>query len=287
MSKTPLTLEEIQALCLDILRFVDRICKAEHIQYFMSGGTLLGAVRHGGFIPWDDDVDVFMPRPDYDRMVEICRTEPVGDRLELANYRSGGLMRAFSKLYDTKSSVERRNHKEEAGKHIWIDILPVDGLPDDPEAIAKLLKLRSYIGKINMNAMWKFGVGQNKRLVMKRMLYYPLAKVVGAKRWAALLDWMARRHPYEKCDTVGCFIAGRYGKGEAMPRAKFEIPDEIAFEGHMFGVMSCYKEYLSGIYGDYMTPPPANRRYTHVRGMYMEPDAYRALREKYPELNNQ
>lgn len=279
-----LNLQDVQAVGLDILLEFDAYCKRHGLRFYLCGGTLLGAVRHGGFIPWDDDVDVFMARPDFDRLIELCETEPVGEDYDLACVLNGKLPRAFAKLYFTRTHVERPYIKSIGGPHVWIDILPVDGLPDDPEAHKRLLRLRNFIEKRNLNAMWKVGTGHRKKMILQYSIGYPLSVLVGQWRWARWMDRLGRRLPYETSQTVGTLVSGRYGPGEAMPKDRYEIPASIDFAGHTFETMSCYREYLSGIYGDYMTPPPENCRGVHVQNVTMSWADFDALCQRHPEL---
>ena len=279
-----LNLQDVQAVGLDILLKFDEYCKRHGLRFYLCGGTLLGAVRHGGFIPWDDDIDVFMARPDFDRLIELDRTEPFGGDCELACVLNGKLPRAFAKLYFTRTHVDRPYLKPIGGPHLWIDILPVDGLPDDPGVYRRLLRLRSFLEMQNLASMWKVGKGHRKKMILQYAARYPLAVLVGKWRWARWMDRLGRRLPYETSPTVGTLVSGRYGPGEAMPKARYEIPAKIDFAGHSFETMSCYREYLSGIYGDYMTPPPENCRGAHIVGVTMSRGDFDALCREHPEL---
>ena len=274
--------QEIQAICLDMLRLVDRICKKEGLSYFLSGGTLLGAVRHQGFIPWDDDVDLFMARPDYDRLTALAKRESFGENLCFACGDNGLLDRPFARIYHLKTEVQRKTRKPCSGGHVWIDILPVDGLPEDPQALKRLFAKRKKLDHYNFTAMWIPGTGSRDLAVLKMIPDYLLARLVGAKRWCAMIDRMGRQRPYASAATVGCLTGGRYGVGEAMPRAAFEVPAHISFEGREFETMSCYREYLSGIYGDYMTPPPVKARKVHMDYVTMLKSDYDALCLRHP-----
>lgn len=264
---------DVQAITLDLMDQFDAFCKKHGLRYYLCGGTLLGAVRHKGFIPWDDDIDLFMSRTEYDRLVKICETEQIAPDTQFACLENGRFPRPFARVYNLKTMVQRKVRVPASGPHVWIDILPVDGLPKGEKKLTRLYKLRTLINMYNFGALWKPGTGNRKKSVIWRWRYCWLALLVGAENWAKLLDRMGRSRPYEKYDTVGCFTAGRYGPGEAMSRAEFEIPAKVTFEGRELETMSCWEKYLTGIYGDYMQLPPEEKRYSdHNLKAFMDPE---------------
>ena len=282
-----LDIRDIQAITLDLMLLFDAFCKKHGLAYYLCGGTLLGAVRHGGFIPWDDDVDVFMSRPDYDRLVSICEREkqPFGPDAQFACLENGRFPRPFARIYDLKTEVQRKYHKPISGPHVWMDILPVDGLPKEEKKLERLYRLRWTINKYNFESMWKVNHGNRKMMLIRRWRYFWFAGPIGPMRWAKVLDKMGRSRPYETFDTVGCLTAGRYGPGEAMPKAEYEIPVDVTFCGRTFRTMSCWQKYLTGIYGDYMQLPPEDKRIPHLNYATMLRKDHAALRAKHPELD--
>ncbi len=279
-----LDIHDIHALSLDLLDAFSAFCQKHGLRFYLCGGTLLGAVRHQGFIPWDDDIDLFMARPDYDRLVKICETEEIGPELQFACLENRRFPRPFARIYNLRTQVQRKYHTPLSGPHVWIDILPVDGLPSDKRALKRLYKVRYFINKYNFGAMWKPGTANRKLVALRRWRYYWFAGPIGPWRWAKWLDRNGRSRPYEKYDTVGCYTAGRYGPGEAMPREKYEIPARVQFEGRTLETMSCWQEYLSGIYGDYMQLPPEKDRIPHLDYVTMSRADHQALMARHPGL---
>ena len=164
-------------------------------------------------------------------LFELDKTDPIGGGCELASVLNGKLPRAFAKLYDTRTRVDRPYLKPIGGPHLWIDILPVDGLPGNERACRRLLRLRTFLEMHNLAAMWKVGTGHRKKMILQYAARYPLAMLVesGAGRagwtvWAAAC--LTRRRP-----RWARWSARAYGPGEAMPKARFEIPVEVEFEG--------------------------------------------------------
>lgn len=281
-----LDIHDIQALTFDLLLQFDAFCKKHNLTYYLCGGTLLGAVRHGGFIPWDDDVDVFMSRPEYDKLLALCAKNDgaFGPDTKFACPENGGFYRPFARIYNLKTHVQRKYNIPISGANVWMDILPVDGLPGDKESLEKLYKTRYYLNRLNFICMWKVGAANRKLNAIKNGIYYIAARPLGVKFWCRVLDKFGRKRPFETSDTVGCLTGGRYGIGEAMPRSAYEVPAYVTFNGREFPTMSCYKEYLTGIYHDYMKLPPVESRKPHLDYVTMTKADYAKVCALHPEL---
>lgn len=127
-------LRKLQLCELDMLKEILKIIDKHNLRYFMLGGTMLGAVRHKGFIPWDDDIDLGMPRPDYEKFIEICKTE-LNQPLKLVYYKNQDKTDRFSyfvQIQNTDTKIIQHIAKEEYQTHVWIDIFPLDGMPGNP-----------------------------------------------------------------------------------------------------------------------------------------------------------
>ena len=138
MSK--LDLKQIQQRELEIFKVFTGICEKYGIRYYLAGGTLLGAVRHQGFIPWDDDIDINMPREDYDRLLEHADEIGASGDYKLAAYELGNLNYPFAKIYDLHTSIKKLYDDDETEKNLWIDIFPMDGLPDDMNEVRRIFR---------------------------------------------------------------------------------------------------------------------------------------------------
>ena len=265
MQERKLTRREIQLRELDILSQVGAFCKEQGLTYYLAGGTLLGAVRHRGFIPWDDDIDICMPRPDYEKFV---RTFSAGGTLQVMSSSLGNWTPPFAKVMDMSTEVRATFDVNE--KHLWIDIFPIDGLPADVHEVERIYKKCDFYRRL-------FGIGgarlgEGKTTFRKYMKYIlkPLARAYGIERLARNIEAIARRHPYESSEYVGAVTWGLYGVGERMKKAEYEKSVLVEFEGHRFPAMSCWDSYLTGIYGDYMTPPPPEKQKTHDMVVYVK-----------------
>lgn len=258
-----LSLREIQMAELNILVTFDKFCANNGLKYSLVGGTLLGAVRHKGFIPWDDDIDLGMPRPDYDKLYEILRTQNnmLDDYIEMIPDRGECATHPFIKIVDRRISISAND--EVGVNNLWIDIFPYDGCPQDEKATKKIFKKAKHYRHIIIYNYFKISQfnGIGKKLLY--LLCATYAKIYGVKKAIKNINKLASKYPYESCKKTACVIWGLYGVGERIDREGFDKLTALDFEGYKFSAISNWDEYLSGIYGDYMTLPPENKRNTH------------------------
>lgn len=257
-----LTLREMQLAELDILIEFDRICRENNLTYSLVGGTLLGAVRHKGFIPWDDDIDIAMARPEYEKLYKLIteNSDVLPDNLELISDRGENALVPFLKITDKNVTVQ--SEAGESSDNLWIDIFPIDGYPKDDKKALKFWKKNLRYRRI---IFYSYNDGSRKKGWKKTAakLYGLYARMYGIKRALKNMKRLIAKYPYESSELVGCSCWGMYGLGERLEKAKFEISTAFEFEGRQFMAMSNWHEYLSGIYGDYMQLPPEDKRHTH------------------------
>ena len=263
-----LSLKEIQDIELDMLVKFAKFCQENKLHFYLCGGTLLGAIRHQGFIPWDDDIDVCMPRPDYDRLINNCSLKL--SNISLFSSENGNLMVPFAKLKRIDTKVVSENCRSNIDDKIWIDIFPVDGLP---EAVSNQKKLyrKAYILRalLTLSQGQLLGCSSFFLKIIKRIIC-PFAYLIGGKRFCLWLNSLSRKISYEKSEYVGCITWGLHGvPGEVMRRAEFEKCKTAIFCDIKFPIFSCWKEYLSGCYGDYMLIPDEKKRQTHKIRAYI------------------
>ena len=260
-----LTLREIQEAELAIMTEFDKAARKYNLKYTLCAGTLIGAVRHKGFIPWDDDMDIMMPRPDYEKLIRLNRKKKLwDDRYFLSSFEDGTLDAPYAKLFDSRISVKEENYKQKDVKNLWIDIFPMDGLPEDEKKIKRHYKIALSLCKMNVASVVNNGYGSSRAVILVKDIFVkPFAKLVGRRRIAALQRKLALKYSYSHAPKCGMVTWAYDGPGQAMPREEFEKMIEMPFEGKNFSVTSLWDQNLTGIFGDYMTLPPEEDRITH------------------------
>lgn len=260
-----LTLREIQMTELQILLDFQQVCEKYHLKFYLCGGTLLGAVRHKGFIPWDDDIDVMMPRTDYDKLMKLEKEQGIFNKhLKLYSFEMKNADYPFAKVVNMNTTILQQYAEDESLSHIWIDIFPADGLPKDNDEAERIYKKVGRYRKALTLCWAKVGEGTTKLKRYAKYLFVPMAKTVGAHYWCKQIVQMSRQYGYEEAEYAGVISWGLHGLGERCLKEKFEKSVEVEFEGYKFPAMSCWKEYLTGLYGDYMQLPPEEEREVHM-----------------------
>lgn len=252
------SIEELHVILLDLAKAFHKICEEENIPYYMIGGTQLGAVRHKGFIPWDDDMDFGVPRPYYDRLRDILR-EKLPDIYSVMTKEDGIVATNIYKIVDNRT-VQSPQWSEKSNKQfgVNIDIFPLDRLKNKWKRtlIDVLCKIQGY--KV---------LDARERPVLKRMV----ARFVKILLFWQKRDGMTQIVEKYLVEKEGPYITnnyGIYGNRETMPADFFGKPITMKFEDTQFYGVEKTHEYLSTVYGDYMKLPPKEKRHTHIIDMY-------------------
>ncbi|MBR4456797.1 MAG: LicD family protein [Solobacterium sp.] len=266
-----LTLREVQNAELEILVKFDQFCTENNLHYVLYYGTLLGAARHQGFIPWDDDIDVAMPRPDYDRFLKLYYEDgkSIGDNLYvLSGERDDDFAFAYAKVARLDSEIlpESRLYEHE-GEGIWIDVFPIDGFPaDEAERTAYLEKLGEYRRNIGRSITIP-GTVRGKEPVWKAAARIPAvlyARMMGYRKYRDELMKLARSYPYETSEYVGLATWNDNSPALVMKKSEFEKYIRMPFEGHQFPAFEDYNDFCTRRYGaNYMELPPESVRQSH------------------------
>lgn len=236
---------------LDLYERFDAYCKKHGLRYYVTGGTLLGAVRHNGFIPWDDDFDVVMPRPDYKKLVEGFATDGIADAriLTSKDVEEWGML--FAKICDTRSDVISKVQKASRLKlsdGICIDVIPIDGMPRATIPFYYwALKRSTWRHKESKSLIW--------RLLFSLLWSKEDSSVAGFERWLASYD-------YDSSPCVEDYNAnGRRFKLRALDAKSFGDPIMHGFDRVSVPIPLEYKKFLEIIFGsNYMQLPPAEKR---------------------------
>ena len=255
-----ITITQAQDIEFDLFLQFKRICEENGLRYYLSGGTLLGAARHRGFIPWDDDMDVMMPRTDYDRLMRMRPSLP--ENLRLFDCESDDkYLYPFAKLCDMRYKVRFAHHMEERSIGMYIDIFPIETLPDGKFA-KKLYFKRMLLKHILHNAALRSAFLPEEKYILLKKLLRPYAVRRGANRFVREMNEMARRWQTRRTNHAGVTMVVHYGEREWMRKEVFEPGAEVEFRGVKCPAPKGWDEYLRNLYGDYMTLPPEDQRVT-------------------------
>lgn len=266
MTLQAISLAEHQRILYEILYMLDDFCAEYHIRYFLVGGSLLGAVRHKGIIPWDDDIDVGMERSEYERFVTLFQQNHPKDYSLLTIDNTPDYTLPFAKVARIGTLLhEESKNIPSAGIPVNIDILPMDGCSGatKDEAVEYFIQQRSRIQGL---IWWRYNEPlslspsnwrKSLRVLRYRMKFHSLADV------RKVYD-SAKQYAAKDCKFYACLANGIYGKGEVQPSSSIlgDLP-RMQFGEREIPVPVLWHEYLSGIYGDYMTPPPPEKRKRH------------------------
>jgi len=254
--------DEVKRICLELLVEVDRICKKQKIKYFIYGGTLLGAVRHRGFIPWDDDIDIVMFRDDYTRFIDICKTE-LNNKCFLETIESEPFsIVTWGKLHKRDTAFIHDNVPKECFQGISIDLFAFDKVPENNFT-------RSLFGflhdKFNFLYSQRFAEKVKKPSYRRRALnlLISLTKIVPdlkLKKWYQRLSTRYNNRDYQYV----IHNSFRRFKQKLMPVVFFEETCLLEFEGYLFSAPQRWHEVLKRYYGEnYMQLPPEEERFIH------------------------
>lgn len=257
-------LRKLQLEELEILKQVVEICNKNNIRYYMLGGTLLGAVRHKGFIPWDDDIDIGMPRNDYEKFIKLfSKYERENFKLEKLKYRY------FIKIVNKNIIVKSNTGINSEIIGAWIDIFPLDGMASN------LFKKRIHMFRILFwRAMFQFAnfsravnMKQNKRPIHEKILInigkiFKFEHILKNFDVEKRLDKCLKKYNYENSEFVGNFM-GAYKFKEMFPKKIYNEIAEYNFEEIKLVGPKDYDFVLKQLYRDYMKLPPVEERNKH------------------------
>lgn len=263
------TIKLIQQKELAILKEFIRICEKHNLTYYVLGGTLLGAVRHNGFIPWDDDIDIGMPRKDYEKLMRIEPNEFQLPYQLISELNTPSFTKAFMNLQDSSTKLIMTYSNEELEASLWIDIFPIDGLPQEP--IKKWLHQRNYLFSRMLVQLSQFNkiVNQNKpnrpfieKVIIKLASIINIESILNyescQKRYISVIS------KYDMSEHYSGNYTGAYKLRELVPSNYFGEGELLPFEDIQVKGPKKYNEYLEAIYGkNYMQLPPEESRVPH------------------------
>lgn len=256
-----ISLEELKKIELDILTYIDQVCKENNLRYFLCGGTLLGAIRHQGFIPWDDDIDICMPRLDYERFIEIVKE--ADSKYKIFSPGQEGYYYNFSKVIDSETELNEYYYKPIENLGVYVDVFPVEGMPSD-EAVRKqhFDKLYALRKRINSFSLVRPRIRKNLVKYVQSLILYAKNKKSSLSKFQREYKELANLYNYDEAEYV-YMSGGAYAKKEMFPKAFIDNYETRVFEKREFNTIKDYDAYLTQLYGNYMQLPPKEKQITH------------------------
>ncbi|MGF7184762.1 lipopolysaccharide cholinephosphotransferase [Desulfitispora alkaliphila] len=255
------TIEKLKDIELEILIHIDKLCKQHNLKYYLVGGTLLGAIRHKGFIPWDDDIDIGMMRDDYNKLIQIL-IEEKSNKYFVQNFNTDPEYPRYITKVRVNGTQFMEGHLENYNMHhgIFIDIFPLDKIKEKNEKkldfrvnfTNKILTLRTVRNNHTEH------LSKNKKILAK--IIRPLTFLLPLSFYNKLIDYIYEYENDKDCKYVTNF-GSQYGwRKQTFPIDVYGEGTYLEFEGHQFMAPAKWEVILKSLYGDYMKLPPEEKR---------------------------
>lgn len=254
-------ISEIQQMELGIMEYIHEVCQKIGVKYFLAYGSLIGAVRHQGFIPWDDDMDICMLRDDYEKLQDYLIAHP-DERYEVMSYKNNiNYVYPFMKVQDNRTYLLEEDVRIDSDMGIYVDIFPVDGYEDDQAFKDKMTKI---IKKRQLSCYTFKGITNTKSVVNSIIRYISVIifYFTNTNKYVAQIDELAKSRKVEDYELVDYLIYKDMNK-PVWKREWLEQVESGSFEGKEFMIPKHYHEILTSDYGDYMQLPPVEQRVSH------------------------
>ncbi len=257
-----LDLSTIQQVEIDILKKIDKICKENNLSYSLSEGTAIGAVRHRGFIPWDDDIDIIMLRKDYDKLKEIMTTNEYTDIKYISCETQEDCWNLFAKVVDLRTEAKEIGVRPTKDYGVFVDIFPIDNLPNDERERKRYIYKLNILRKIHSIKLYKKQISKSKKnLIIKNIIALFLKPINLRKLVIKINKLMQKYKNVENCKYVGSICTGiTLKKKKIYEKDFFDSKIYINFEDAKFMIISNYDKYLKDVYGNYMKLPPKEKQ---------------------------
>lgn len=260
-------LRKVQEAETALLEVFAGICEENGLRYYLAYGTLIGAVRHQGFIPWDDDIDVMMPRPDYEKFLEVTRSGlPEGVRVDHYSRDGYRFYGSNIRFVNDRMQFAVPRGREVEWQSVWIDLIPMDGLPEEGKKRRRQLKrfLRNTLFlrvavTAREGAQEGLPRGRLERIALFLNTRLKLGKLLSIRGVQKRIDRTKSRYDYDSSEWVHGWVFAYKGKC-VYRREDFMEGTELPFEGKLYRAPRNYDRVLRTIYGDYMTLPPVEKR---------------------------
>lgn len=275
VSFTPELLRELQMKEMETLLYFKEFCDENHLLFYFCGGCCIGSLRHKGFVPWDDDIDVFMPRDDYEKLCDLWKEKSENPRFLCLrtddNIFTGNI---FTTIVDTSATMVKKNQAHIDVPHgIVMDVFPLDGCPNGIKR--KMQKMWALIYSLFLAQIVPENHGGLMSFGSRLLLGIFRGKKIRNKIWR-LAEKKMSKYKIKDCEYITELCAGPGYMRCEYPKHIFESAVYKEFEGHMMPIPKGYDEYLKIAFGDYMSMPPKNKQKPHHDIVYcnLEMDCY-------------
>lgn len=257
-----LSLNDIHSVLLGMLKKFDRFCEEHNLVYYLANGTLLGAIRHDGFIPWDDDADIVMPRKDYERLLSYKK---IDEDIEIISFHNHSSVHyhpfPYIDLADTNTIEKPKTLKRDPNKGQFIDIFPLDSIPDNA-ILDRIQRVKlSFLTRIRICAISTYRKPSSVKNIVFNFLSL-LCSPLDAVKLSCIIDSIAKLYSDKKTKKLGMIVFNDSEKFR-WQTIWFENSEKHKFEDASLSIPSSFHEILKANYGDYMTPPPESERIGH------------------------
>ncbi|WP_290233262.1 LicD family protein [Bacteroides acidifaciens] len=252
-----ISMDQSRLIILDIMTAIDRVCRELNISYYMAGGTLIGAIRHKGFVPWDDDIDIFVYRKDFDVLIDYLKRNPPFPWFEIYDENRSDYYYPFAKAVDNRTIVEQKNIKTVGG--IWVDIFPMENLPENQIERNLFLRRCRILRNIQLAKLSSVSFSGKKAIAkaMIKWLTFPITN----KMWLKICKRYMMKYNKQYTGFVGITYSpyAREWFEDYMIRPTIDLP----FEDRIFMAPKEYDIILRRTFGDYMILPPKEKQKCH------------------------
>lgn len=267
MIRNEISIKETQRISLELLNVVANVCEEQHLRYALIYGTLIGAVRHQGYIPWDDDIDIMMPRPDYEKLLQYLKKH-IGEYPHIQIFNPdecADYPYMITRISDNRYVIDVDNEKP-YGMGVFIDVYPYDGLGNSKKEALKFGLKGDRLSSLCYQATRRRFAIETTTSNVRKILKYPVylyAKLRGKEVFQRKLDKLAGIKEYDESNYVGCVVWLSWGEKDIFPRKWFEETILVKFDKYKFRIPKEYDALLRYEYGDYMKLPPEKERVGH------------------------
>lgn len=265
-----LTIDDMKSIELEIMDEIDRVCREHGLGYCLAYGSLLGAMRHGGFIPWDDDMDITMMRADYERFARNFRSWRSSERFDVLDCRQDQSIFPFLKVVDTTTRVQENFTAKGIQNGVWVDVFPLDAVPHDPR---RLFSRRNRLDLLRNFIVADPTVGSSAVARLAKRIVCPFVSHLDASKYARRIDEIGRQADIDaraSASSNELMVADIVAEGtlsRIFEEGLFD-PMEVAFEDRRYFAPLGYERLLELQYGDWRTPPAGDDRAVHTCEAY-------------------